>query len=490
MLRSAMTGHPALGLLSAPEHPQVTRRELDALRRQHEAVWELVHAGGYAELTALITGLEAATRAAADDEIKHEARELLTDTCQAAAATMAKAGEGDAAWVAADRGAPAAFDAVLCHGVLMYFPDPGPLLDVIARVVVPGGIVSLLVRNGDALAMRPRLLGVWDKAGRAFDGESYLNRIGVSARLEDLTSALAQSQIAVSRWYGVRVFTGTVASGEPVPARQRWSPSCGPGSGPAGPARTGMSPRCWTLWPKTKANPASRCSRAAAPDGTPLIGVTGHCSVAPPPAGDRPGHPRNTIRPRRASWQSCSSRCRRFLCHPALAQHDHLSLAGFSLGRPRLPSWPELMQAGRAGREAPAPRERRISSATVLTAPRQRSGSNNAREPYSQNDLAMNWNSGASSAAAPMRYHDQAHRIMCQRGPAEMQQDDIQPRQDGRRGRQPRRHQRPGHLRGGIPLQPPPQHSGNANQQEKGDELAGEAHGPEHIRGEPVASPA
>jgi S-adenosylmethionine-dependent methyltransferase len=59
--------------------------------------------------------------------------------------------------------------------------------------------VSLLVRNGDALAMRPGLLGVWDKAGRAFDGESYLNRIGVSARLEDLTSALAQPQMAVSR---------------------------------------------------------------------------------------------------------------------------------------------------------------------------------------------------------------------------------------------------------------------------------------------------
>jgi hypothetical protein len=82
MLRSAMTGHPALGLLAAPEHPQVIRRELDALRRQHKAVWELVHARRYAELTALITGLEAATRAAADDEIKHGARELLTDTCQ------------------------------------------------------------------------------------------------------------------------------------------------------------------------------------------------------------------------------------------------------------------------------------------------------------------------------------------------------------------------------------------------------------------------
>jgi ubiquinone/menaquinone biosynthesis C-methylase UbiE len=29
---------------------------------------------------------------------------------------------------------PAAFDAVLCHGVLMYLPDPGPLLTAIAAV--------------------------------------------------------------------------------------------------------------------------------------------------------------------------------------------------------------------------------------------------------------------------------------------------------------------------------------------------------------------
>jgi hypothetical protein len=81
----------------------------------------------------------------------------------------------------------------------MCFPDPGPLPDAIRTGCRPGGIVSLLVRNGDALAMRPGLLGVWDKAGRAFDGESYLNRIGVSARLEDLTSALA-SEARCSGW--------------------------------------------------------------------------------------------------------------------------------------------------------------------------------------------------------------------------------------------------------------------------------------------------
>jgi hypothetical protein len=109
---------------------------------------------------------------------------------------------------------------VLCHGVLMYFPDPGPLLDGIARVTAPGGIASLLVRNGDALALRPGLLGDWDSVAAAFDGGSYRNRIGVDARadrLADLTAALAGRQLPVRQWYGVRVFTDIVASDAPLP---------------------------------------------------------------------------------------------------------------------------------------------------------------------------------------------------------------------------------------------------------------------------------
>jgi SAM-dependent methyltransferase len=116
--------------------------------------------------------------------------------------------------------AASSFDVVLCQGVLMYFADPGPLLDAIAQVVVPGGLVSLLVRNGDALAMRPGLLGDWDGVAEAFDGVAYRNRIGVDARadrLADLTAALVQRQLPVTRWYGVRVFTDTATSDAPLP---------------------------------------------------------------------------------------------------------------------------------------------------------------------------------------------------------------------------------------------------------------------------------
>jgi S-adenosylmethionine-dependent methyltransferase len=120
----------------------------------------------------------------------------------------------------ADLFAPASFDAVLCHGVLMYLPGPGPVLAAIARVIAPGGLVSLLVRNGDALAMRPALLGDWAAAAAAFDGSGYLNRIGVRARadrLGELSAGLAAHGLGLERWYGVRVFTDLAGDDEPVP---------------------------------------------------------------------------------------------------------------------------------------------------------------------------------------------------------------------------------------------------------------------------------
>jgi S-adenosylmethionine-dependent methyltransferase len=122
--------------------------------------------------------------------------------------------------------APSSFDAVLCHGVLMYFADPNLLLDSIATVLAPGGIVSLLVRNGDALAMRPGLLGDWAAARDAFEGTAYLNRLGVRARadrLATLTAALTARHLPVVAWYGVRVFTDAAADDAPVPEPQQLS---------------------------------------------------------------------------------------------------------------------------------------------------------------------------------------------------------------------------------------------------------------------------
>ena len=112
----------------------------------------------------------------------------------------------------AERSVVSPAEAVLCHGVLMYTADPGPVLRAIAGLTAPGGIASLLVRNGDALAMRPGLLGDWAACAAAFGSATYANRIGVTARadrLADLTARLAGHGLQVTAWYGVRVFTDT-----------------------------------------------------------------------------------------------------------------------------------------------------------------------------------------------------------------------------------------------------------------------------------------
>ncbi|MFB8775256.1 class I SAM-dependent methyltransferase [Streptomyces broussonetiae] len=130
---------------------------------------------------------------------------------------------------------PGSFDVVLCHGVLMYVQEPDPLLAGLARVLAPGGLLSLLVCNGDALAMRPGLAGDWAGALAAFGSTAYLphSRAGSDAggparperaaradRLASLTATLAGIGAPLHAWYGVRVFTDTVADGAKAPGAE------------------------------------------------------------------------------------------------------------------------------------------------------------------------------------------------------------------------------------------------------------------------------
>ncbi|MFI2639750.1 class I SAM-dependent methyltransferase [Streptomyces sp. NPDC018610] len=116
---------------------------------------------------------------------------------------------------------PGSFDVVLCHGVLMYVEEPDALLAGLARMLAPGGLLSLLVRNGDALALRPGLSGDWAGALSAFGTTAYRNRLGLDVRadrLADLTATLAGIGAPLHTWYGVRVFTDTAADGQEPPA--------------------------------------------------------------------------------------------------------------------------------------------------------------------------------------------------------------------------------------------------------------------------------
>ncbi|MFE9672890.1 class I SAM-dependent methyltransferase [Streptomyces sp. NPDC006259] len=127
---------------------------------------------------------------------------------------------------------PGSFDVVLCHGVLMHVQEPDPVLAGLARVLAPGGLLSLLVRNADALAMRPGLAGDWAGALSAFDSTAHIPRSrtdpdgGTPARAghdvradrrETLTATLAGIGAPLHAWYGVRVFTDTAVDGADLP---------------------------------------------------------------------------------------------------------------------------------------------------------------------------------------------------------------------------------------------------------------------------------
>ena len=84
---------------------------LSTLRSKTRKAWELTHAGRYTELSELLSGLvpdlEMAARSVAEDQ-RADVFELVAATYQACSAALAKIGEPDAAWIAADRAMSAA----------------------------------------------------------------------------------------------------------------------------------------------------------------------------------------------------------------------------------------------------------------------------------------------------------------------------------------------------------------------------------------------
>jgi transcriptional regulator with XRE-family HTH domain len=106
-LRLVLSGAYALrAMLDSHRSPA-----LSTLRGKARKAWELTHAGRYTELTDLLNGLvpdlEMAARSAAEDQ-RADVFELLATTYQACSAALAKIGESDAAWIAADRAMSAA----------------------------------------------------------------------------------------------------------------------------------------------------------------------------------------------------------------------------------------------------------------------------------------------------------------------------------------------------------------------------------------------
>jgi S-adenosylmethionine-dependent methyltransferase len=101
------------------------------------------------------------------------------------------------------------FAAVLCHGVLGYLEQPGPLVDQLCRCAGPGGMVSIMAGNARAMAVRPALEQRWDDALAAFDARSEVGVLGVPTRadtVEELSALLRSRGVEPRRWYGVWLF--------------------------------------------------------------------------------------------------------------------------------------------------------------------------------------------------------------------------------------------------------------------------------------------
>ena len=111
------------------------------------------------------------------------------------------------------------FGAVLCHGVVMYLDDPRPLFDALCGLAAPGGIVSIVAKNVDVLAVRPALAGDWDAALAAFDTDRQINGLGVETRADsvaDLQGEMRARQVDPIEWYGVRLFTDAWTADRPA----------------------------------------------------------------------------------------------------------------------------------------------------------------------------------------------------------------------------------------------------------------------------------
>jgi transcriptional regulator with XRE-family HTH domain len=106
-LRLVLSGAYALRAMLDGRRPAA----LSTLRIKSRKAWELTHAGQYTDLADLLRGLvpdlETSARAVPDVQ-RGEVYELLAATYQACSAALAKLGEPEAAWIAADRAMAAA----------------------------------------------------------------------------------------------------------------------------------------------------------------------------------------------------------------------------------------------------------------------------------------------------------------------------------------------------------------------------------------------
>jgi len=188
-LRLVLSGaHVLRAMLGGGRAPAVK-----TLRIRAGKAWELTHAASYTELTELLHGLvpdlETAARSAPEDQ-RAEAFELLATTYQACSAALAKLGEPDVAWIAADRAMAAAERA---GDPLLVAAGAYRLVFVFIAARQYGQAEESARTTADALRpmteeSNPQAMSLW--------GGLTLQRAVIAARMNDADSAYSQLEQA------------------------------------------------------------------------------------------------------------------------------------------------------------------------------------------------------------------------------------------------------------------------------------------------------
>lgn len=100
------------------------------------------------------------------------------------------------------------YDAVLCHAVAPYVHDLAALVDAVVSGARPGGLLSVVVKNRESLAVRPALEGRWRDALAAFDADGDAGGLGVrnhAHSIEDVQSAFCAAGATPDVWFGIRL---------------------------------------------------------------------------------------------------------------------------------------------------------------------------------------------------------------------------------------------------------------------------------------------
>ena len=183
--------------------------------------------------------------------------------------------QGEAGDLAALVGEGAA-DLVVCHNVLEYVDSPAAAMTAIARVLRPGGTVSVLAANVVAAVLQRALAGRYDEARRLLDPRSRRRAAGGTAAAP-------------------RRRAGTAGSRSPSSPRSSRAPACGW----ARRRGSGSSPACCPA-PGPTPTPPTRCAtwRRRRP-------ATRRCATSPPGCTLSPSGVRT--RPRRPAGHDAAA---------------------------------------------------------------------------------------------------------------------------------------------------------------------------------------